>query len=484
MSSLESLKKDNLWKYFLEISAIPRESGNEAQIREYLINYALKHNLEHFVDQSGNVIIRAKATKGFEKVPSIALQGHMDMVCVKDEGIIHDFTKDPIPVKRDGDFLCGEGTSLGGDNGVALALILDLFSDKEAQHGPLEAIITVEEETGLTGAFGLDASLIQSRQLINLDSEEEGVFYIGCAGGIEVNARLPIEKSPVSANSILLDISVENLLGGHSGSEINQQRANAISVMSRLLLKFNAHSPVQLLFIEGGTKRNVIPSLCQATIALPRTSQEEFEKIKNLLLKDLQQEYAKGDPDLTINCRRRAAEGAVAATAQQSEAFIKSLYLAPHGVERMSETIEGMVETSSNLALVRTTEEAFTVVSSHRSSLQSARDNIALKMRVALETSGAKATFEGSYPAWTPRPDSPLAASAAKAWESFSGEKAKITAIHAGLECGIINSLVEGMDSISLGPVLLDVHSTKERLSIASTEKIARFLRHLLLSLT
>ncbi len=480
MSSLKKLKENNLWKYFLEVSAIPRESGNEEGIRNYLVEFAKEHNLEHYVDKTGNVIIKAEATEGYESMPSIALQGHMDMVCVKDEGVIHDFTKDPIPVYQDGDFLRGRGTTLGGDNGIALAMILDIFSDKEAQHGPLEAIITVEEETGLTGAFGLDASLIESRLMLNLDSVEEGIFYIGCAGGIEVNAHLPVNFNPLSKELTTLEVTVEGLLGGHSGAEIDQQRGNAISIMARYLLLLGEKTPLQLVSIEGGTKRNVIPSLCQARVAVPANSLAAANTLREKVIKELKCEFMKADPEVTISLEEIDGKNLKGASVEESLLFIKSLFIAPHGVERMSEVIEGLVETSSNLAIVKTTQEGFSVISSHRSSVESARDNVARKMVAALETSGAKASLEGSYPAWTPNPDSPLAASVAQAWEKFSSTKAEVTAIHAGLECGIINSLVDGMDSLSMGPNLYDAHSTKERLSISSTEKMSLFLRHLL----
>lgn len=480
MDSLTQLREKNLWKYFLEVSSIPRESGNEEGIRNYLVEFAKEHNLEHYVDKTGNVIIKAKATKGFETVPSIALQGHMDMVCVKDEGIIHDFTKDPIPVYRDGDFLRGRGTTLGGDNGVAIAMVLDLFSDKEAQHGPLEAIITVEEETGLAGAFGLNASLINSRLMINLDSEEEGIFYIGCAGGIEVNANLPVNFGPLAEESVTLEVTVDGLQGGHSGAEIDKQRGNAITIMARYLLLLEE---LQLISMGGGTKRNVIPSYCQAKIAIPSQALNRANTLREKVLKELKGEFVKGDPGVNITLKEIDGKRLKGAPVKESNLFLKSLFIAPHGVERMSEAIEGLVETSSNLAIVKTTAEGFSVISSHRSSVQSARDNVARKMVVALETSGAKATLEGSYPAWTPNPASPLAASVGKAWEKFSSAKPTVTAIHAGLECGIINSLVDGMDSLSMGPSLFDVHSTKERLSISSTERMASFLRHLLVSL-
>lgn len=477
--AIAGLQPKNLWNYFLEISSIPRESENEEGVRNYLIEFATKNKLVHHTDKTGNVIIKAPASEGMEHIPPLALQGHMDMVCVKKEGVIHDFAKDPIILKRDGDWLKAEGTSLGGDNGVAIALILDLFSDPEAKHGPLEAIFTVAEETGLEGAFGLDPSYIQSRKMINLDSEKEGVFYIGCAGGIEVNGAISIEKESVPSSEATWNITLDGLFGGHSGGDIHIQRANAISSMARFLRIASDSFPIRIVSIDGGTKRNVIPSVCKATITLPRDAKEQLYNIGEKVLLDLKKEYEQTDAKVQLTIEPVAVTPKQAASRKQSLALINALFLAPHGVERMSHTIPEMVETSSNMAIIRTTDSAFTLITSHRSSVQSSRDLIARKAMVAFETAGAQVSLEGPYPAWTPNPESPLARLCATAWESFMGKKAKITAIHAGLECGIINSLIEGMDSVSLGPNLRDVHSVKERLSISSTAKIAQFLRHL-----
>lgn len=257
--AVKGLKPQALWNYFSELSDIPRESGNEEGIRQYLLAFAKQHELEAIVDTIGNVIIRKKAYPGYEKRPSVALQGHMDMVCVKESWSKHDFSKDPIELVCDGDFLKANGTTLGGDNGIAIALALDILADKEAKHGPLEALFTVSEETGLTGAFHVEQDTIQSRLLINLDSEEEGVLYIGCAGGIEVAVTLPVQWEPVPSSSKAFTLTADGMLGGHSGGEIHKQRANAIKVAARALSQI----PSLMLFkAEGGTKRNVIPSVC------------------------------------------------------------------------------------------------------------------------------------------------------------------------------------------------------------------------------
>ncbi len=477
--AVAGLKAEQMWNYFLEISRIPRESGNEGGVRDYLIQFAKKHGFDYFVDKSGNVIIKVPATEGMEQVPSLALQGHMDMVCVKDEGVEHDFTRDPIVLQRNGDYLSAKGTTLGADNGIAIALILDLFTDPEAEHGPLEAILTVSEETGLEGAFGLEASLVESRKMINLDSEEEGVFYIGCAGGVEVNGTVARICKPIEKGEKSYSVVVDGLLGGHSGGEIHKQRANAISCMARVLRSIGDVTPLKVATIDGGTKRNVIPSICKATITIPSDAEKQAFNALNTSFQDIKGEFAQADPSIRITLSELENPLIEAPSTDDSLKLINALILAPHGVERMSQTIEGIVETSSNLAVIQTEKESFSLITSHRSSLVSSRDMVARKTILAFETAGATCSLENPYPAWTPDPSLPLAKFCAQAWKEHMGKEATITAIHAGLECGIINSLVEGMDSVSLGPVLEDVHSTKERVSISSTERIRTFLRHL-----
>jgi dipeptidase D len=470
---------ERLWNYFMDISRIPRESGNEAGVREYLIDFAKKYNFPSYIDQSGNVIIKSPATADMENIPSLALQGHMDMVCVKDEGVDHDFTKDPIKLQREGDWLHARGTTLGADNGIAIALILDLLSDSTAKHGPLEAIFTVSEETGLEGAFGLDASRIESRKMLNLDSEEEGIFYIGCAGGVEVRGTIARECTPAASDELPMEIVVDGLRGGHSGGEIHKQRANAITCMARVLRTIADTVPVRIVTINGGTKRNVIPSSCRATILIPSKAEDSVLSLVNSMYKDIKFEFAQADPDLKIEARKTREVETGASSVADSLALINALFLAPHGVEAMSQTLEGIVETSSNLAAISTTASQFAIITSHRSSIASSRDMVAKKAQLAFETAKAKCSLENPYPAWTPDPTLPLAQFCAQAWKEQMGAEAEVTAIHAGLECGIINSLIEGMDSVSLGPNLEEVHSTKERVSISSTEKISEFLRHL-----
>lgn len=483
LNAIKDLKNQNLWNYFYEITQIPRESGNEQHIREYLISEAQKHNFEYAVDKIGNLIIRVDATTGYENYPSLAFQGHLDMVCVKDSGVEHDFAKDPIKIYRDGDWIKARGTTLGADNGVAIALIMDLFTDKSAKHGPLEAIFTVSEETGLEGAFGLDASLVKSRKMVNLDSEEESVIYIGCAGGVETSATFPVTFENLDQDKVVLEIELKGALGGHSGAEIHKERANAISGIARVCHNLVEEVPLKLLSINGGTKRNVIPNNCKAIVAFDKGDKDKAIEIIENTAQQLISEFASSDPDLSVIYDFVKNDFSKSFDKQSSLNVIKALFVAFHGVDRMSQTIEGLVETSSNLAIVKTKENSVKLISSHRSSVNSARDLIAKKWSVSMAAFNSQVKIENSYPAWTPNLKSQMAQLAKESWNRHMKQDAKITAIHAGLECGIINSVVDQMDSVSLGPNLEDVHSTKERLSISSTENIAKYMRHLVLDL-
>ncbi|NCB00940.1 MAG: aminoacyl-histidine dipeptidase [Spirochaetia bacterium] len=475
-----SLFDSPVWNYFKQLSDIPRESGNESGVREFLLAFAKTHNLSSAVDKAGNVIIRKGATKGKENVPSLALQGHMDMVCVKGEGSNHNFLNDGITLIQEGDFLHGDNTTLGADNGIAIALILDLFTDESAVHGPLEAIFTTEEETGLTGAFNLDGSLIESKRMLNLDSEEEGVFLIGSAGGNEVDGVLSFERSEiVQTHPESYEIEINGLLGGHSGGEIHTQRGNAIVFMTRVLYELQKATPIQLISIKSGTKRNVIPSSCKALIAIDNKDKEKLEEIITSYKEILTNEFRHIEKNIILKAKKIELATTSALSVEETSSFFKGLMLAPNGVQRMSDNIKGIVETSANLAILNTTDSTITMVSSQRGEIESALRFVSEKTALAFSISGAKVRVGNSYPAWTPRPDSPLAEFCATAYKAIHKEEAVVTAIHAGLECGIINERVPGMDSVSLGPNIYDAHSIKERVSISSTERIAAFLRHL-----
>lgn len=474
--AVRGLEPQSLWKFFSDISSIPRESGNEAGMQAYLTSFAKEHDLDYTVDGTGNVIIRKNAAPGFETKPSVALQGHVDMVCVKDEGIVHDFSTDPLTLVRDGDILKATGTTLGADNGIAVALMLSLLSDKDALHGPLEAIFTVEEETGLTGAFGLEEKHIRSRLLLNLDSEEEGVFYIGCAGGIETRVTKAVNWQEPSQNTSAFVLTASGMQGGHSGAEIHKQRANAIKVAARVL----THLPSFALFsAEGGTKRNVIPSIAKLGFVIETNHVQRLKETLSQVQAELDDEYEYSDPDLTLSLQAVAMPSLVVEE-KESKAIITALYSAFHGVDAMSMSIPGIVETSTNLAILALDENGLKVIASHRSSILSSRDDVAKRFGAIFSLIGAEVSFEGGYPSWKPNPNSRLTSFCAKAYKEYSGTEPTVTAIHAGLECGIINSRVPGMDSVSFGPTMWDAHSTNERVSISSVAWLEGFTRHLL----
>lgn len=470
--------------YFRQISAIPRESGNEEGMRRYLLAWAEENGLEAQRDMAGNIIIRKPATNGYEKAPSVALQGHMDMVCVKTAESRHNFLTDPIDVYEDGDFLKARGTSLGGDNGIAVAMVMALFTDPTSEHGPLEAIFTCSEETGMDGAFGLDGSLIQSRRLINLDSEEEGIIYIGCAGGIDLVGRklYSVEKLPEGWDTI--EVNLSGLKGGHSGAEIHKGRLNAVSALARMLVSVEqAGVPFRISAFNGGTKRNVIPSVAGMSICLPLEGKETAVRQIMKTFGEIKEENRYEEPDISM-AKRCTGDGAVPAETAMGEkdsiALAKAIFTCPHGVSSMSKAIPGIVETSDNLAIVNLDGGKLDMQVSVRSSIDSAKHCLVNRIKVGLEGFGIECKVGDGYPAWTPDPESRLARLCADAYEERTGRKPLITAIHAGLECGVINSKCPGMDSVSIGPDMFDIHSTSERLSISSTRRTYEFVRHLL----
>lgn len=475
----DNLKQKNLWENFEKISRIPRESGNEEGVRRFLLSWAGEKGFKAISDKVGNVVIYAPATEGKEKVPSLCLQGHMDMVCVKKEGSTHDFSKDPIRVVCEDGVIHAEDTSLGADNGIAIAMIMTLLEDKELAHGPLEALFTVSEETGLNGAFGLESANIHSRLLLNLDSEEEGVIYTGCAGGIEIDAEKKAKLKSVPNGWIGFTLSISGLLGGHSGGEIHRERANAIKLAARTLHRL---PDFMLTDIEGGTRRNVIPSSATVSFVTAKENADTVRSIVSQVEAEARNEYSVQDPGITFTLTETEAP-AEAVKAKISAAFIEALYLAPHGVQAMSMKVPGIVETSNNLAIVKLEDGRLKAVCSTRSLVESAKHETAYRVGAAFEDMGLKIVYSGDYPSWEPNPASSFTKEVAAMYKSFTKKKPVVTCIHAGLECGIINSIVEGMDSLSIGPNLFDVHSVNEHIDAASAERMMDFLHYLVANL-
>ena len=466
------LNNKRLWKIFSEISSIPRESGNEEGIRNYLLSWAENCRIEASSDAKGNVYMKVPGTKGLEKMPATALQAHIDMVCVKKEGSAHDFSKDPIKIVTDGVSVKAKDTSLGADDGLGVAMILDILSDPDAEHGPLEAIFTVEEETGLGGAYSIDPEKISARRLINLDSEEEGLIFIGCAGGLDIESSMKLKYEKPEGSAV--KVSVSGLLGGHSGGEIHKERGNAIKILARYL---NRLPSFQIASISGGTRRNVIPSSAEAviTVADPDAAISQAKTLQ----KELSAEYSVSDPGVTIEAAAADMPERVIRR-KKSQKIADMLFCSPCGVRSMSTAISGIVETSDNLAIVSEENDRLCVIYSVRSSVDSRKMALAYEILTLADSFGFKAKITGEYPSWTPDPESSLAKEAAAAYKKIIGKKPVITAIHAGLECGIINSIIPGMESISIGPDLRDVHSVNETADVASAERMAEFVKKML----
>ena len=474
----------NMFKYFRQICTIPRESGNEEGMRQYLLAWAKENGFEGIRDNAGNIITRTKATPGYEDLPYVALQAHMDMVCVKVPGSNHNFLTDPIEVYEDGDFLKARDTSLGGDDGIGVAMAMAIFTDPLSKHGPLEAVFTFAEETGMNGAYGLDGSLVKSRKMMNIDSEDEGVIYIGCAGGVDLVGKASYDTEPVPEDWDTLEIGVSGLKGGHSGGEIHQQHLNAISALSRMLISIEETGvPFRLARFEGGTKRNVIPFSASCSICVPEINKHDVVGRLVETFNTIKEENKYEEPGITLSkcCSHHGAVRFDEALDQETTLIItKALFACPHGVFAMSKAIPGIVETSDNLAIARLIDGKLNIQISVRSNVDSAKYYLVNRIKTGLESFGIECTIGDAYPAWTPDPDSELAKFCAKAYEEQTGKKAVLTAIHAGLECSVINSRCPGMDSVSIGPQMFDIHSTEERLSISSSERTYEFIRHLL----
>jgi len=474
----ENLNEKELWKNFDAISQIPRESGNEEGIRNYILSWARENQIASDTDSVGNVFLYSPATKGRENVPAICLQGHMDMVCVRTKESRHDFSKDPIEIVYDGKYVRAKDTSLGADNGIAVAMAMTIIADRSLEHGPIECMFTISEETGMNGAFALDPEKISARKLINIDSEEEGIIYTGCAGGIEVDCKKRAVRGPLFEKSSFFTLSISGLLGGHSGGEIHKGRLNAIKALARIL---HRAPEFMLIDIKGGTKRNVIPSEASASFAVRREEAETLRSVVVQAERELKEEYSLTDPDLLISLTEQRKGPTEAVKVKCSHDVIEALYLTPCGVQSMSAAVEGVVQTSNNLAIVGLDEKEFSLVSSSRSLIESSKLETAYTVAAAAEAFGFRIAITGNYPGWAPNPDSALEKELVSAYrEYYGGKDPEVTCIHAGLECGIINSRIEGMDSLSIGPNLWDVHSINEKLEAESAERTLGFLRHFL----
>lgn len=501
-------KTQQILKTFEEINKIPRCSKHEENLSLWLKEWAETSGLEVKTDAVNNVLIKVPATSGYEDSPVIVLQGHMDMVCEKIKGSNHDFTRDPIRCVYDGDWLKGDGTSIGADNGIALAMGLVLAEagkNGNIVHPPLELLFTVDEETGLTGATGLEKGFLKGKILLNLDSEDEGKFIIGCAGGKNSRIMLPLERESLEYGKGcrfgLFKLMVEGLEGGHSGSEINRQRANAIQLFARVfsgLKEQIGKEYIRLAFLSGGSIHNAIPNFTDAFVVLDRAKFDQAEKLVLELGKTFRLEYAKTDPELALSFRevekgvvfessggkvtRKEVPVNTVFSSETEEKLVGLLLGLPHGVYRMSDRIPNLVETSNNLATVRTGETEIKILLSQRSSVMSRLAEITGRVEAVAKLAGAKVEHDAGYPAWEPDIESVLLSKCRQVYLQTFDREPEIEVVHAGLECGVIGSKYEGMEMISFGPTIKDPHSPAERIFIPSIEKVWNFIENLLKS--
>jgi len=468
--SLHSLQPERLWYYFGEVLKIPRPSKKEEKIVDYLMSFGKKQNLETIPDRIGNVVIRKPASPGLENAPSVCLQGHVDMVCEKDAEVEHDFEKDPIQTYIEDGWLKARGTTLGADNGIAVATMLALLEAKDIVHGPLECLFTIDEETGLTGAFGLEADMLKSRILLNLDSEDDGEFFIGCAGGKDTVIELPVKKDAVPQGYKTLRMKVSGLQGGHSGDDIHKNRGNANKILNRFLWESDGKYGIRVSSFEGGNLRNAIAREATGIFLVPVDKIQAVKSFAELYQKDLRFEFRVAEPDLKIELEPFETPAFVLSKATQDQ-LLNSLYACPHGVMAWSQDIPGFVETSTNLASVKMQNGMIRISTSQRSSIESAKDDICNMVVSVFKLTDAGIEHSDGYPGWAPDPNSKVLELCVNSYETLFGQKPVVRAIHAGLECGLIGDKYPGMDMISFGPTMRGVHSPSERLEISTVEK-------------
>lgn len=470
------LKPALVFHYFEEVCRVPRPSKKEEKIRAYLLEFARQHDLPVKVDEAGNVLMSKPATPGMEDRKAVILQSHMDMVCEKNKDTQHDFDTDPIETYVDGEWLRAKGTTLGADNGIGIATELAVLASDDIWHGPVQCLFTVDEETGLTGAFALKEGFMEGDILINLDSEDEGELFIGCAGGAGTTATFPCTMTAAPEGYFFFRVAVKGLTGGHSGDDINKNRANANKLLNRYLTSLMRKYDLRLCEIDGGNLHNAIPREAYAVCAVPMKDKEAVRVDLNIYLAEIENEYAVTEPNLRMELESETPCLKVM-DVEQMKRFLLSIYAVHNGVYAMSQDIAGLVETSSNLASIKQGEGCIKVVTSQRSSILSSRVDMSQMVGAAFELGGATVETGDGYPGWKPNPSSEILRVAVESYKRLFGTEPKVKAIHAGLECGLFLEKYPSLDMVSFGPTLRGVHSPDERMLIPTVDK---FWRHLL----
>ena len=473
---LSGLQPERVFYYFEELCAIPHGSGNTKAISDYLVSFAREQGLEYIQDQLNNVILFAPGSAGYEDRPPVILQGHMDMVCAKDDDKVFNFLTDGLEVDHDDSWVFAHGTTLGGDNGIAVAYALAILEDRQIPHPPLEVLITVDEETGMYGAAGVDLSMLRGRMLLNLDSEEEGIFTVSCAGGCRSTLRLPVQRRAVYGPCVQLRI--EGLTGGHSGGEIHKNRANANKIMGQLLGRIQEKMPLCLTSLSGGTADNAIPSSCTAKVVAMGMDLESINAIVAETEQQLRSQY--DEPNARVLGENLDALGGNALGTEDTARVTALLCAAPNGVQAMSQEMPGLVQTSLNLGIVSLEKEELRMTFSVRSSVNEEKVALLEKLSQLAQFHGCAYSQAGDYPAWEYKADSHLREVLVRTYTSMFGAAPQVVSIHAGLECGLLGQKLPGLDSVSLGPSMQDIHTSRERMEICSVQRTWKFLLEVL----
>ncbi|HUI84459.1 MAG TPA: aminoacyl-histidine dipeptidase [Candidatus Binatia bacterium] len=476
--ALAELEPRQVWKHFAALAAIPRPSTKEAAAREYVLSIAAKHKLEAVHDHVGNTVVRKPAHPGRETAPMALLQGHLDMVCEKNEGTAHNFDSDPIQVRREGDWLKANGTTLGADNGVGVAAALAVMESTDIAHGPLEFVFTIDEETGLTGAAEFPPGLLHSQYFLNLDNEEKDTICIGCAGGVKTTARRKI-KLQVPAGNSAWRIKVSGLKGGHSGVDIHLGRGNALRILAGILQSLMDRLPVEIADLTGGSAQNAIPREAAAMIVLDGSREHELKSLLAELEADHKADLGSFDPEVKITVDKVDSPAKVfsAEDARRSVHLLATLH---HGILAMSPDVPGLVQNSTNLATVATKGDVVEIVTSQRSAIASSKNAAARMVATACKLAGFETEPSGGYPGWKPEPNSDIVRKLQSVHEKVFGHPAKLIAMHAGLECGVIGEKYPGMQMVSFGPTIVNPHSPDERVEISSVEGFWKYLKAIL----
>lgn len=478
--SLKNLEPHLVWEQFEAITRVPRPSKKEEKIIEYLVNFAIAHGIEYQKDQIGNVVMRKAATAGYEDRPCVILQSHMDMVCEKLPEVNFDFDNDPIQTKIVDGWVMAEGTTLGADCGIGMAAALAILLDTDSEHSPIEALFTVDEETGLTGAFNLGEGMLSGKYLINLDSEDEGEIFIGCAGGVDTVAYFKAEYEPAPVEYDYYRLSISGLMGGHSGDDINKGRANSNKLLARILLEAHEDYNARVSYMDGGNLRNAIPRDAYAVFGVDRPSSQSFKQRFEAWATEVKAEFTLTEPQMQISlCSEPKPERVLKLELQQN--LLHALVGVVNGVISMSQAVEGLVETSTNLASVKFGDnDEIIVTTSQRSSVESAKLYAKKMVESTLLLAGAEVKHSDGYPGWAPNPNSQLLRHSVECYKDLFGTEPKVKAVHAGLECGLFLEKYPDLEMVSFGPTLRGVHSPEERLEIATVDKFWILLKELL----